>query len=263
MKTNRPNPQRHPRTWRAALVRLAPALAAAVAGVATAEAPAPTTGPGTAPQATSANTSYEVGVLLGNQLEHNGLASKLALAELIQGLKEGLAGREQSPSERDATLHFMRESHESLAAANTSAAQEFLTRNAKEANVVSLPSGLQYRVLTPGDSSGKAPGPTDEVTVRYRARLADGHEFDRSDEHDRPARFHVNSVLKGWQEALLAMHPGAKWQLFVPPELGYGANTPPGVPPGSVLIYELELLRIEPAPPIRPSGLRQSPPANQ
>lgn len=241
MRTNRPNPRRHTRLRSVVLVTLLPVSMAAMAAADT-EAPSP------------ADPSYEVGLLLGNQLEHNGLASKLTSAELIRGLKEGLAGREQTAAERDMTLHFMRETHESLAAGNEAAAHEFLTRNAKESGVVSLPSGLQYRVLTPGDPSGKPPGRMDEVTVRYRASLADGHVFDRSEAHDRPAKFHLNSVLKGWQEALLAMHPGAKWQLFVPPELGYGANTPPGVPPGSVLIYELELLRIDPAPPLKGSA---------
>jgi FKBP-type peptidyl-prolyl cis-trans isomerase FklB len=126
---------------------------------------------------------------------------------------------------------------------------------------MSMPSGLQYRVLNKGDSSAKSPGPTDQVTVRYKASLADGTVFDRSDTHDRPAMFRVNSVFKGWQEAFLAMKPGAKWQLFVPPELGYGANSPPGVPPGALLIYELELLQVEPTPPMDPAAARRPPAA--
>jgi FKBP-type peptidyl-prolyl cis-trans isomerase len=212
-----------------------------------------------APAADPPTTSYQVGLLLGDQLDHNGLASKLTLNELIRGLKDGLAGRAQTAQERDATVRFMRNAHEVLAESNRKAAHEFLTRNAKETGVHTMPSGLQYRVLAEGDPSGKPPAETDQVTVRYRATLPDGREFDRSETHDRPAIFRVNGVFKAWQEAFLAMKPGAKWQLFVPPELGYNANTPPGVPPGSLLIYELELLKVEPPPPVDPKLLRPVP----
>jgi FKBP-type peptidyl-prolyl cis-trans isomerase FklB len=205
------------------------------------------------------NSSYEVGLLLGEQLEHNGLASRLTLDELVRGLQEGLAGRQQTPRERDATLHFMHDAHQALADSNRGAARDFLARNSKESGVKSMPSGLQYRVLAEGNPSGKPPSPTDQVTVRYRATLPDGREFDRSDTHDHPATFRVNSVFKAWQEAFQVMKPGAKWQLFVPPELGYGANTPPVVPPGSLLIYEIELLKIEPASPVDPTLLRRVP----
>lgn len=198
--------------------------------------------------AAPANSSYEIGLLLAGQLEHNGLSSTLTVDQLVRGLKDGLAGHVQTVQQRDATLHFVRTAHQSLADTNRAAAHEFLVRNAKESNIRSNPSGLQYRVLAEGDPSGASPSPTDTVTVRYRATLPDGHEFDRSDIHDRAATFRVNSMLKGWQEAVLAMKPGAKWQLFVPPELGYGSSTPPGVPPGSLLIYELELLRVDPSP---------------
>jgi FKBP-type peptidyl-prolyl cis-trans isomerase FklB len=225
-----------------------------------ADAPPPAAkGPQAAPS--SADSSYQIGVLLGNQLEHTGLAPRMRLDELVRGLKAGLAGHEQSTAERDSTLHVMRNALEALADSNKAAARNFLARNAKEPGIQSMPSGLQYRVLAPGESSGKPPSPTDQVTVRYRATLLDGHEFDRSETHDRPATFRVNSVFKAWQEAFQSMKPGAKWQLFVPPELGYGVNTPPGVPPGSLLIYELELLKIEPAPPVDPSLLRRVPTA--
>ena len=211
------------------------------------------------PAAIPANSSYAVGLFLGNQLEHNGLAPRLSTAELLRGLKEGLAGHPQSPAEREATLRFMRNTLELLADSNKTAAHDFLTRNAREPGVQSTPSGLQYKVIAEGDPSGKPPSPTDQVTVRYRASLLDGHEFDRSETHDRPATFQANSVFKAWQEAFRSMKPGAHWQLFVPPELGYGVNTPYGVPPGSLLIYDLELLRVEPAPAVDPALLRRVP----
>ena len=220
-------------------------------GAAGAAAVQPTTAP--------TNTSYAVGLFLGNQLEHNGLAPRLSTAELLQGLQAGLAGRLQSPAERDTTLRFMRNALESLAEANKTAAHDFLAHNATQPGIQSTPSGLQYKVLAQGAPGGKPPSPTDQVTLRYRASLPDGHEFDRSDTHDRPAIFRANSVLKAWQEALQTMTPGARWQLFVPPELGYGVNTPYGVPPGSLLIYEIELLKIEPAPAVDPALLRRVP----
>jgi FKBP-type peptidyl-prolyl cis-trans isomerase FklB len=212
-------------------------------------------GPAITPEA----ASYDIGLMLGSQLEHNGVAPTVSVDAVIRGLKDAVGGRAITAQERDAALRFMRDAHDALAEKNRAAGREFLERNAKEPGVMSMPSGLQYRVLNKGDSNAKSPAPTDQVTVRYRASLADGTEFDRSDTHDRPAMFRVNSVFKGWQEAFLAMKPGAKWQLFVPPELGYGANSPPGVPPGALLVYELELLQVEPTPPMDPAAAKRPP----
>ena len=203
--------------------------------------------------------SYDIGLMLGSQLEHNGVVPQLSLDTVIRGLKDAVGGRAITAEERDAALRFMRDARDALVEKNRAAGREFLERNAKEPGVLAMPSGLQYRVLNKGDSNAKSPAPTDQVTVRYKASLTDGTVFDRSDTHDRPAMFRVNSVFKGWQEAFLAMKPGAKWQLFVPPELGYGANSPPGVPPGALLIYELELLQVEPTPPLDPAAAKRPP----
>src|SRR5882672_5279495 len=214
--------------------------------------PATTTpkGPALTPEA----GSYDIGLMLGSQLVHNGVAPTVSVDAVIRGLKDAVGGRAVTAQERDAALRFMRDARDALAEKNRAAGREFLERNAKEPGMMSMPSGLQYRVLNKGDSNAKSPAPTDQVTVRYRASLADGTEFDRSDTHDRPAMFRVNTVFKGWQEAFLAMKPGAKWQLFVPPELGYGTNSPPSVPPGALLVYELELLHVDPAPAMDPSA---------
>ncbi|MEP6883295.1 MAG: FKBP-type peptidyl-prolyl cis-trans isomerase [Gammaproteobacteria bacterium] len=203
--------------------------------------------------------SYDVGLMLGSQLEHNGVASTLSLDAVIKGLKDAVGGRAITGEEREAALQFMRDARTVFAEKNRAAAHEFLEKNAKQPGIITTPSGLQYRVLTKGDPKSKSPAPTDRVTVRYRASLADGTEFDRSDIHGQPATFRVNSVFKGWQEALLTMKIGAKWQLFVPPELGYGANSPPAVPPGALLVYELELFQIEPAAPLDPAAARPPP----
>jgi len=221
--------------------------------------PATTTpkGPAIAPEA----GSYDIGLMLGSQLAQSGLTPTMSVDGVIRGLKDALGGRAIAAPERDAALRFMRDARDALTEKNRTAGREFLERNAKEPGVTSMPSGLQYRVLNKGDSNAKSPKPTDQVTVRYRASLTDGTEFDRSDTHDRPAMFRVNTVFKGWQEAFLAMKPGAKWQLFVPRELGYGGNSPPGVPPGALLVYELELLQVEPAPPMDPAAAKRPPAA--
>ena len=103
-------------------------------------------------------------------------------------------------------------------------------------------SGLQYKVLVPGDAKAPPIAATDEVTVNYRGKLLDGTEFDSSYTRGTPATFPVNGVIKGWQEALVLMKPGAKWELYVPPELGYGANPRPGIPANSLLIFDVDLI---------------------
>lgn len=226
-------------------------VAATAQATSPAPSPATTTSPGDTPArppVTPEVGSYDIGLLLGSQLEHNGVVPIISMDTVIRGLKDAVGGRVVTTEERDAALRFMRDARESLTEKNRAAGHAFLDHNSKQPGVKTMPSGLQYRVIAEGDLKGKSPSLTNDVTVRYRASLVDGTEIDRSDIHERPATFRVNSVLKGWQEAFLAMKPGAKWQLFVPPELGYGANPPPTIPPGALLIYDIELLRIEAAP---------------
>ncbi|MEA3150695.1 MAG: FKBP-type peptidyl-prolyl cis-trans isomerase FklB, partial [Gammaproteobacteria bacterium] len=236
---------------------LVPLAAAILCGSSSARA-AQTASP-TPPRVAPETGSYDVGLLFGSQLDHSGLVPDLSLETLIRGLRDAVGGRSITAQEREVALRFMRDSRDALVEKNRGAGRQFLESNAKRPGVIAMPSGLQYRVLAPGNPSGKSPAPTDQVTVRYRASLADGTEIDASDLHDRPATFRVNSVFKGWQESLLAMKPGAKWQLFVPAELGYGNNSPPSVPPGALLVYELELLRVDPAAPMDPAAANHHP----
>lgn len=231
------------------------------------DAPAPAPAAPAAPAVSPEVASRDVGLMLGEQLHHNGMDAVISVEAVIAGLKEGLAGKATTTEEREAALKFMRTTRDAIADRNRAAAREFLEKNAKQPGIQTLPSGLQYRILADGDPNGTVPHPTDQVTVRYVASLADGSVFDRSDTHDRPPKFQVNSVFKGWQEAFAAMKPGAKWQLFVPPELGYGANSPPPVPPGALIVYELELLRVEPGTPVpmkrrAPAAGSSTPPAS-
>jgi FKBP-type peptidyl-prolyl cis-trans isomerase len=198
--------------------------------------------------------SYDIGLMLGRQLYQNGLGDTARQDELIRGLKEGLAGKVATDEQRKQANQFIKSGRDASTGRNQREAREFLEKNAKAEGVRKTASGLQYRVLAEGDPAGHQPVASDEVTVHYRAALADGVEFDSSYAHGRPATLRMSSIIKGWREALSLMRPGARWQLFVPPELAYGTTPPPAVPPGALLIYELELVRIEPPGRIEPKG---------
>jgi FKBP-type peptidyl-prolyl cis-trans isomerase len=145
---------------------------------------------------------------------------------------------------------------------NETAAKDFLARNGREKGVTTTASGLQYRVILPGDRKAAAITPTDAVTVQYRGKLLDGTEFDSTYARGTPASFTVRGVIPGWQEALVLMKPGAKWQLFVPPGLAYGENPKPGIPGGSLLIFDVELLSVKssgPAAAPAPAGSQPAP----
>ncbi len=127
---------------------------------------------------------------------------------------------------------------------NMAAGKAFLEKNKTVAGVTTLPSGIQYKVITKGN--GKSPAPTDQVSVHYRGTLVSGVEFDSSYKRNQPATFPVNQVIKGWQEILPMMKEGDKWEVAIPSDLAYG---PPGrggaIGPNETLIFEIELLSIK------------------
>jgi len=250
-----------------------PALVALVlvASATSAQEPAPAaTTPGasvtaTAPAATTATTepgaaakpapldpvagSYSIGLNFGSQLGTAGLASTLSVDELVRGIREGLAGKRPADDDKARMTQMLREGREAVTASNRAAASQFLAENGAIAGVVTTASGLQYTEVKAGDPKAAKPGPMDRVTVQYRGRLLDGTEFDNSQRHPRPATFALNGgVIKGWREALLMMSPGAQWRVFIPPELGYDTSPPPGIPPGSLLVFDVELVKVEPVP---------------
>jgi FKBP-type peptidyl-prolyl cis-trans isomerase FklB len=137
-----------------------------------------------------------------------------------------------------------------LAARNKAEGEDFLATNKNNPGVVTLPDGLQYKVITSG--TGALPAPSDTVTVNYRGTLLNGTEFDSSFKRGQPAQLHVNGVIPGWTEALLKMKTGSRWQLFIPSELAYGEHSPPSIPPNSVLIFEIELLATQTPTPSAP-----------
>jgi FKBP-type peptidyl-prolyl cis-trans isomerase FklB len=240
-----------------AVASAASASSAAPPQVAPSQAAPPPVAPGLA--------SYDIGLMLGTQLSSNGLGATLSREALVRGLEDALAGKLPTPEQRQAAQQFMHAARSAFAQRNAELAHTFMDKNARESGVKTLPSGLQYRVLAAGDPKAPMPGPQDQVALRYRASLTDGTPIDRSDDHAQPAVFRMNSVIKGWREALSVMRVGAKWQVFVPPELGYGANSPAPIPPGSALIYELELLSVEapgpaPAELMKPRTPKPAPP---
>ena len=126
---------------------------------------------------------------------------------------------------------------------NRRAGEAFLKANAKKDSVRTLPSGVQYKVLTQGN--GEVPTATSKVKVNYEGRLVDGTVFDSSYERKQPATFGCNQVIKGWTEALTQMPVGSKWEIYIPQELGYGSREAGKIPPFSALIFTVELLEIE------------------
>jgi len=181
---------------------------------------------------------------MGEQLHHMGLSPDAVSSEQItQGLRDALAGKvSMSPEHQENIANFIKQARTNLADANRTKAKAFLAENGKKKDVVTTASGLQYQVLTAGD--GASPKSTDQVTVNYRGTLLDGTEFDSSYKRGQPATFPVNGVIPGWQEALVLMKPGAKWALFIPPNLAYDVNSPPAIPPGSLLKFEVELIKV-------------------
>jgi FKBP-type peptidyl-prolyl cis-trans isomerase len=186
---------------------------------------------------------YILGLNAGQQLHDNGVA-QAPLSRLEQGVKDGLSGKHPSGADEMRLQAFLRSAAEAASAHNAALAHEFLERNAKAPGIISTQSGLQYKVIRAGDAKGTSPAQTDLVTVHFRGTLLDGSEFDSSAKPGTISTLRVNGLSKGWTDALTLMKPGDRWQLFVPPELGFGSVTRAGVPGGSLLIYDLELVSV-------------------
>ncbi|WP_168075762.1 FKBP-type peptidyl-prolyl cis-trans isomerase [Caulobacter sp. SSI4214] len=127
---------------------------------------------------------------------------------------------------------------------NQAAADAFMAKNAKEPGVVTLPQGLQYKVVREGPPGGQHPTPADEVKVHYEGKLLDGTVFDSSYERGVPAVFPLDGLVPAWVIALQRMKAGDEWILYVPPALGYGAEDKGPIPANSVMIFKIELLGV-------------------
>jgi FKBP-type peptidyl-prolyl cis-trans isomerase FklB len=198
----------------------------------------------------AAKMDYALGYQLGRDLAGTEVRSD----SLLKGLEDGRTGAQPklSQAEMESSLTALQKrindqrAKESAAAAQKLAAAgtAYLADNAKKPGVVTTKSGLQYKVVTPGN--GRAPTASDTVTVHYRGTLVDGTEFDSSYKRGQPATFPVGGVIAGWTEALQLMKEGAKFQIVIPPALAYGDKGPLA---NQVLLFDVELIKVEAGTP--------------
>jgi FKBP-type peptidyl-prolyl cis-trans isomerase FklB len=196
--------------------------------------------------------SYAIGLNIGKSLHRDSVDVDQNI--LVRGLRDGMAAGKTLLTDDEAKAAMtelqndMRKKQEEKAQvageANKKEGEEFLATNKTKDGVVTLSSGLQYKILTPG--TGAKPAASDSVVCNYRGTLLDGKEFDSSYKRGQPATFPVGGVIKGWTEALQLMPVGSKWQLFVPSELAYGQRgAGADIGPNATLVFEVELLSIQ------------------
>jgi len=220
-------------------------------GTATKRAPAAKAAPLTL-KTQKEKTSYAMGMNFGTGLRKQSIDIDPAI--LARGLKDAFANGKTLLTEEEARVVLtqlqsdlrkkQQEMAQQVGEANKKQGLAFLEANKTKDGVVTLPSGLQYKVLQEG--TGPKPAPTDTVVCNYRGTLLDSTEFDSSYKRGQPATFPVTGVIKGWTEALQLMPTGSKWQLFIPADLAYGERGAGGqIGPNATLIFEVELLSIQ------------------
>ena len=191
--------------------------------------------------------SYAIGLDLGHSLGRQGVEPDLTALTL--GLQDGLHGEkpritpEQYKAAMESLTKSVNERFKETAKINLDAGKAFLADNKKRAGVTELSSGLQYEELRKG--SGAHPKPTDAVVAHYTGTLIDGTKFDSSRDRNEPATLPLDSVIKGWQEAIPLMTVGSRWKIFVPPALAYGVKGQGPIGPNQTLVFEIELLEIK------------------
>ncbi len=204
--------------------------------------------------------SYGIGLSLGTDFKRQTI--EIDMDAFMKGIEDGLQGndpaltreqlqaamtslREQMAAKQKKMQQQMMQQQKQQAGKNLKEGKAFLEANSKKEGVVTLPSGLQYKVIRKG--TGATPKLTDRVKTHYKGTLINGTEFDSSYKRGRPATFPVNGVIKGWTDALQLMKTGAKWMLYIPSDLAYGEmGTQPTIGPNSTLIFEIELLEVNP-----------------
>jgi FKBP-type peptidyl-prolyl cis-trans isomerase len=199
--------------------------------------------------------SYSIGVNIGKSLHRDGVDVEPKF--FVQGMQDAIADGKLLLTEDQMKTVMMTlqkevqqkqaEKRQALAENNKKEGAAFLAENAKKPGVVTLPSGLQYKILTEG--TGPKPTAADSVVCNYRGTLLDNTEFDSSYKRGQPATFGVGQVIKGWTEALQLMPTGSKWQLFIPSDLAYGERGPGPIGPNATLVFEVELVSIKPPTP--------------
>jgi FKBP-type peptidyl-prolyl cis-trans isomerase FklB len=198
--------------------------------------------------------SYAIGLNIGKSMHKDSVDVDPAI--LMRGMKDGLAGNKPLLTDDEAKAAMValqadlrkkqEEKMQVQGEANKKEGDAFLAENKTKDGVVALPSGLQYKILKEG--TGPKPAATDTVVCNYKGTLLDNTEFDSSYKRGQPATFPVSGVIKGWTEALQLMPVGSKWELFIPADLAYGARGGPGggIGPNATLVFEVELMSIQP-----------------
>ncbi len=207
--------------------------------------------------------SYALGMNVGNSLKGN-LKSQdvdFDMDTLVKAFEEAMKGsvtQITDAQDKEILNDFRKElrvkqqeKQKLLAEKNKKEGAAFLVENKTKPGVITLPSGVQYKILTEG--TGEIPKSNDTVVVNYRGTLIDGTEFDSSFKRGQPATFKVTGVIKGWTEALELMKTGSKWQLFVPSDLAYGQRGSASIGPNATLTFEVELVSIKPPLPAPPA----------
>lgn len=197
--------------------------------------------------------SYSIGYSMGKNFKDNDAAEDINPAIVERGMSDAINGdtlmsqdqmRKAIGDFRTDMMQKQQKRQQKLAQKGTQESQKFLADNKNKEGVITTKSGLQYKILKKG--TGPTPKASDTVVVDYTGKLVDGKVFDSSYKRGQPATFAVNHVIPGWTEALEMMHVGAKWRIFIPPNLGYGSRGAGNViPPNSVLIFDVELHSIK------------------
>ncbi|MEE9156937.1 MAG: FKBP-type peptidyl-prolyl cis-trans isomerase [Gammaproteobacteria bacterium] len=189
--------------------------------------------------------SYAIGYQIAESVKRQGM--EVDVDSLIQAIRDDLTGtplRISQPEMQAAVVAYQQKKFEELSDKNQKAGKKYLAANKKKPGIVELPSGLQYRIVEEG--SGEKPVSSDTVKVHYRGTLIDGTEFDSSYARGEPVTFQVANIINGWQQALILMSEGAKWQVFIPPILAYGSGgAGQNIGPNATLVFEIELVSIE------------------
>jgi FKBP-type peptidyl-prolyl cis-trans isomerase FklB len=200
----------------------------------------------------AAEGGYLIGLSFGAQIHGSGVTNEISAEDIARGVRDALAGKPMTQLDAQRLQLFGKSVMDGVQARrkveadkNKAAGDEFLAKNAHQKGVHVTASGLQYEIVIPGNAKAASPGPEDTVTVNYRGKLIDNTEFDSSYARNEPISFPVSGVIKGWTEALQLMKPGAKWKLWVPADLAYGAQAKGAIPPDSTLIFEVELLSVK------------------
>lgn len=192
------------------------------------------------------SVSYAFGINIGESLSRfkiEGLNPDIVAKGIADMLKEGGAKATLTNEESMAIIQaFFQKKQEEMLTKNLKEGQDFLEKNKTAEGVVTLPSGLQYKIITEGN--GPKPAETDEVEVNYRGTLLNGEEFDSSYGHGQPVKFALNTVIRGWTEGLQQVKEGSKVTLWVPAELAYGEQGQGSIEPNSTLVFEVELLKV-------------------